>query len=169
MRDWMTLHLDGWVVREGGCSVGAVREIAMSDADALAVLMYESYRGTVDDGGESLEDARGETAKLFKGDFGTLDAEACVVFEGDGALIGATIVTRDRTGYAMGEAFVAFSMTGPGWKRRGVARAGMVRVLNALKRRGEERVHLVVTRANVAAVALYQSLGFVQAFPRKTV
>lgn len=140
------------------------------DAAGLARLMLDAYAGTIDDEGASLEDAQSEVAKLFAGEFGAFDAEASLVVEraGTGTLASATLITRNTGSMkgpiglpiGVGEAFLAFSMTAPADKRQGLARAGLIAVMARLHRRGEARLHLVVTRGNVAAV-LYESLGFV--------
>ncbi|MFZ4574940.1 MAG: GNAT family N-acetyltransferase [Phycisphaerales bacterium] len=67
----------------------------------------------------------------------------------------ATILTHIR-----GVPLIAFSMTSPPWKRRGLARAGLVRVLRLLAARGEGAVDLIVTEGNDPAMALYRGLGF---------
>ena len=166
-RDWMTLRIGSeFAARKSGEHAGGQgwRGLRRDDAEQLAVLMLESYRGSVDDSGETLADARGAVSQLLAGDFGEVDWDACMVAERDGgALASATIVTRDRVGpkpLVKGEAFLAFSMTAPGSKRQGLARAGLERLIGLLARRGERRLHLVVTRSNEPAVSLYQSLGF---------
>lgn len=162
VRDWMTARLADRR-DEPEVAACALREPAGADAEMLAVLMLESYRGTVDDSGETIDDARREVGKLLGGEYGEFLPRVSLVFEdaaGAGAaareLAAATLVTRVK-----GEAFVAFSMTAPAWKRRGLARAGLARVMNRLRAAGETQVSLVVTRANGAAVGLYESLGFV--------
>lgn len=165
-RDWMTRTigpLQGGTAPPAVASLPGLRLFAPDDAEQLARLMLDSYRGTVDDGGETLDDARREVTKLIAGDFGSVDWEASLVVELDGELISATIVTRDRVApppLSAGEAFVAFSMTAPDWKRRGLARSCLLRVIELLQARGEPRLHLVVTRTNAPAVRLYRSLGF---------
>lgn len=141
-----------------------MRVMNEQDAEALALLMLDSYRGSVDDEGETLEEARHAIAQLFRGDFGTLDPELCLVVDDGTMLAAATIVTRDRVApppLRSGEAFLAFSMTAPLWKRRGLGRAGLERVVEMLRARGEPRLHLVVTRTNEPATRLYRSMGFV--------
>ncbi len=169
-RDWMTLTLSAPDGAAAGpvCPASAVdlvmRPLTPDDADGLARLMLESYRGSVDDSGETLDDARKEVARLIAGDFGSMDWEASLVMKDQDELVSATIITRDRVApppLVAGEAFLAFSMTAPKWKRRGLARLGLVRVITMLRRRGEPRLHLVVTRANAPAVALYRDVGFV--------
>lgn len=134
------------------------------DAAALAQLMFSAYHGTIDDAGETIEDAQSEVAKLFAGVFGQLDP-CSLVFAHGTAFASATIITRDALGPRGGapthDPFLAFSMTAPNDKRQGLARAGLTRVMRALAMRGEQKLHLVVTRANQPAVALYTSLGFV--------
>jgi ribosomal protein S18 acetylase RimI-like enzyme len=142
---------------------GLARPCAVSDAEQLAALMLDSYRGTVDDEGETIDDARRVVAALIAGEFGTADWDASVVFEREGRVVSAALVTRDRVApppLVAGEAFLAFSMTAASEKRRGLGRAGVMRVVEILRRRGEPRLHLVVTRANVPAVTLYLALGF---------
>ncbi len=125
--------------------------------------MLDSYRGSVDDNGETLDDARRDVTKLIAGDFGAMDWGASIVVEAGDILSSARIVTRDRVApppLAPGEAFLAFSMTAPAWKRQGLARSGLSHVIELLRSRGEPRLHLVVTRTNTPAVMLYRSLGF---------
>jgi len=142
-------------------AIGVVREPVSHDAEGLAQLMLDAYRGTTDDGGETIEDARAEVAKLFAGQYGLLDASASNLVEADGHVVAATIITRDATKVAPGEAFLAFSMTASTWKRRGLARAGLAHAINVLRSRGEPRLHLLVTRENAPAAKLYRDVGFV--------
>jgi ribosomal protein S18 acetylase RimI-like enzyme len=145
-----------------------VRSPRPDDLEAFARLMLDAYRGTVDDGGETIVEARSEAAKTLEGGYGAVDWEASCVVEREAELVAATIVVRDASKWRTGEAFVAFSLTTPAWQRKGLARAGLERALGVLSRRGEERVHLVVTRANERAVALYRSMGFVRVELRPT-
>lgn len=161
--------------RHVDAALSGARVPVASDAAALARLMLDSYAGTIDDAGETLQDAVGEVAKLLAGDFGAFDAAASLVVQRDGpagrSLASATLITRN-TGtmkgpigvtIGVGEAFLAFSMTAPAFKRQGLARAGLVAVMSRLRDQGEARLHLVVTRANLPALRLYESLGFVVA------
>lgn len=156
--------------RQVDADLSGARVPVASDAAALARLMLDSYAGTIDDSGETLQDAVGEVAKLLAGDFGAFDAAASLVVERDAAagptLASATLITRNtgtmKGPIGVGEAFLAFSMTAPAFKRQGLARAGLVAAMSRLRDHGEARLHLVVTRANVPALRLYESLGFVR-------
>ena len=73
----------------------------------------------------------------------------------DGVVVAATLVTE----YG-GLPLIAFSMTAPPWKRRGLARAGLLRTMARLRDAGRERADLAVTETNEPARRLYESLGF---------
>jgi RimJ/RimL family protein N-acetyltransferase len=127
-----------------------------ADADALTTLMFDAYRGGIDDEGENLIDTRAVVQQLFDGDFGTMLWPLSEVVEGEGTLLAATLLTRWQQ-----QPFVAFMLTAPTHRRQGLARAGLARAINRLAAAGEPRLRLVVTQGNTAAEALYESLGFV--------
>ena len=126
------------------------------DADALAALMYDAYLDTIDDEGESLEEARGVVGQLMAGDFGPLLWTVSEVTERAGRLASATLLTTWQ-----GHPFVAFMLTAPLHQGRGLARAGLLRAINRLAAQGQAVVRLVVTQGNEPAERLYERLGFV--------
>ena len=127
-----------------------------ADAEALAALLLEAYRGTIDDEGETLDDSRGLVAGLFGGDSGTMLWSVSEVVAREGRLVSAVMVTLWE-----GAPFVAFMVTAPGHQRLGLARAGLQRAFNRLAAGDEPLLRLMVTRGNHRAEALYASLGFV--------
>ena len=133
------------------------RQVRADDRSALAALMLAAYRGTVDDAGEGPDEALTEVARLFDGAYGTFDAACSEVVIRDGALVSATLVTEFE-----GRPLIAFSMTAPVWKRRGLARAGLLRTMERLRQAGRDEVALAVTDANTPARRLNESLGFVE-------
>ena len=66
----------------------------------------------------------------------------------------ALLAVRDSRGWVSGVGVV------PGWRRRGVARALMERVLTAASAAGVKRVALEVITENRPALELYRTLGF---------
>jgi GNAT superfamily N-acetyltransferase len=126
-----------------------------TDLEGLAALMLDAYRGTIDDEGGTLDLARDEVAKVLRGEYGAFMPEASDVACVGDEIVAATLVTRWRD-----EPLVAFSMTAATWKRRGLARASLVRALHRLRASGEARVRLVVTAGNEPAERLYLSLGW---------
>lgn len=145
-------------VRHTPESDSLVRGVEARDRDALAGLMLDAYRGTVDDEGEDLEQARGEVGRLLQGVYGVFDWGSSEVTVRDGEIVSATLVTEYE-----GRKLIAFSLTAKAWQRRGLARRGIVRVMHRLRVAGINEVWLSVTAANEPAVRLYESLGFEQA------
>lgn len=136
-------------------AAAGVRAIVAADEAGLGELLHRAYAGTIDDEGESLEQACAEVRKTFEGAYGEFNRECSIVVEREGRVVSATLITRyqDRP-------FVAFSFTDPAFKNQGLARACMVAAMGALRAQGEREVRLVVTVANAPAVALYRRLGF---------
>jgi hypothetical protein len=73
-----------------------VRPVRDDDREALAVLMVEAYRGTVDDEGETLEAAREEVRRTFDGDYGPFLPQFSVVAERTDRLAGASLITMRK-------------------------------------------------------------------------
>ena len=127
-----------------------------ADVPRLASLMLRAYTGTVDYEGEDEAQALAEVEKTVAGGYGPFVRECSRVIERDGMLASAVLVTRWEN-----RSFVAYTMTQPEYKRRGLGRVCMISAMNALAAEGEEEVWLAVTLANTPAIALYKSLGFV--------
>ena len=128
---------------------------SIDDMESLAHLMVDAYRGTIDDQGEGIDDARAEIRRVFEGAYGPFLATSSDVVERDGAIVAATLVTRWQ-----GSPFVAFAMTAPAWKRSGLARASLQRCMQHLVAAGLHRLALVVTCGNAPAERLYETMGF---------
>jgi ribosomal protein S18 acetylase RimI-like enzyme len=147
-----------WVARVQRREVAAdacVRAPGWADAAAIAELMLAAYRGTIDDEGETPQETLEVVRQMFAGEFGVMLWNISEVTERDGRVVAATICTVWE-----GRPFVAFSVTAPEYKGRGLARAGLARAINRMAAAGDPLVRLVVTRGNTAAERLYASLGF---------
>lgn len=130
------------------------RPVLPEDAAALARLMLRAYAGTIDDGGEGPEEAAAEVQALLSGAYGAFDFSASELIEREGNVVAATLITHFE-----GHPLLAFTMTDPAWKRRGLGRAGLLRSIHRLRKAGEGSLHLVVTRGNQPAEQLYESLN----------
>jgi ribosomal protein S18 acetylase RimI-like enzyme len=134
----------------------SVRPPTPDDAEALAVLMDDAYRGAIDaEPGQGLDDARQEIAETFAGAYGELMPEASFLASDGGEIVSACLVTRLE-----GAPFVAFTMTRADHKGRGLSTALLTTTLHALAAAGEPHVDLVVTAGNEPAERIYASLGF---------
>ena len=126
-----------------------------TDQPALAQLMLDAYRGTVDDEGETLAQALIEVERTFDGGYGVFMPQCSKMVEYGARAASATLVTRWG-----GWPLVAFAMTAPDYRRQGLARACLVNTMQDLMDSGETRLNLVVTAQNTPAFLLYRTLGF---------
>jgi ribosomal protein S18 acetylase RimI-like enzyme len=133
------------------------RRVERSDAAALADLMLGAYRGTVDDEGETLEDAVGEVQGVLDGSYGPFAFDASFVVEDDDGLVGASLVAMwDWESRPL----LLYLVVRPEAKRRGMGTALLLQSGEALAAAGHPELDLFVTEANEPAVNLYRKLGF---------
>ena len=128
-----------------------------SDREDLAILLYATFRGTIDDEGETFADALAEIDRTFAGDYGELLFDCSFVIERGEFLASACLIGRSDPHDAP---LVVFSMTRPDAQRQGLARLLLRRSIDALVDRGHKRLTLIVTEGNAPAEHLYASLGF---------
>jgi ribosomal protein S18 acetylase RimI-like enzyme len=132
------------------------RTVEPSDASALGELLLAAYRGTVDDEGESKEDADAEVERVFADEYGPLLRDASfVVLDGE-RLVGASLVASSES-----RPLLLYLVVHPNEQRRGLGTFLVTRSANALVAAGHSELDLFVTEANDPAVTLYRKLGFV--------
>lgn len=127
-----------------------------SQRQALAELMLDAYRGTIDaDGTETLEVAQGEIDRFLRGGSGRPMLEhSRLAYDGD-RLVSAVLVSEFE-----GTPLIAYVCTAADHKGRGLA-DGLVRLaMRSLADAGHPRVHLWVTAGNAPAERIYERLGF---------
>lgn len=133
------------------------RNVTAGDAVALGELMLEAYRGTVDYEGETLEETISEVRETLNGKYGPLLEQASFLIEEDGRVLSASLVTWwEETNSPL----LAFSMTHPVAKGRGMATLLLQLTINTLRALGYEELSLVVTASNHPARHLYEKMGF---------
>jgi len=128
---------------------------AAGDLLAVSQLMLDAYRGTIDDDGETLEDAMSEVQKTFASEYGTFWEDCSFLIERDGQALSAILVTLWREA-----PIISFVMTHPSAKNQGLAALLIKQSINALLARGYTELYLFVTKGNLAAQHLYEKLGF---------
>jgi ribosomal protein S18 acetylase RimI-like enzyme len=134
------------------------RTIHQGDVALLGELLYTAYHDTVDDEGETVDEAHDEAAKTIAGNYGDVLWECSFLLSRNNKTIGVTLVTNY---YEDGIPLLAFSLTRPGYQRQGVA-AHLISCSQAalLQHHNINRLRLVVTASNTPAVNLYQKIGF---------
>jgi ribosomal protein S18 acetylase RimI-like enzyme len=131
------------------------RPLELADAQALAVLMDEAYRGTIDHEGETPEQCLEEMTGTLTGKYGPfLGFASFGIFE-EGQAVSVSIVTLWKE-----KPLLAWSMTHPRAQGKGYAKFLIERSIDALARNGYPEVWLVVTDGNVSAEHLYRKIGF---------
>ncbi len=131
------------------------RAPSAADREALADLMLDAYRGTIDDEGETLEDAIAEVDRTFAGEYGDFLGAFSRVLERERQLASACLITLFE-----GKPWLSVSMTRPRWTRQGFAGGLLNECLNLLAEARYQEIGLIVTEGNSAAEELYRSLGF---------
>lgn len=133
------------------------RAVQAEDADDLAILLYSSFRGTIDDEGETFSAAVREIEKTLAGEYGRLLSDCSFVIEEGEFIVSSCLISW----YELAKGpFVVFTMTRPEFKGQGMARFLLKQSINALISKGERQLMLIVTDGNGPAQHLYDSLGF---------
>ncbi len=135
--------------------IEGTRAPSAADREAIADLMLDAYRGTIDDEDETLVDAIAEVDRTFGGAYGDFLGACSRVVEREQQLASACLITLFE-----GKPWLSVSMTRPRWKRPGFARGVLNQSLNLLAEAGYQEIGLVVTEANSPAAERYRSLGF---------
>ena len=135
-----------------------VRPPTAADRDALARVMLDAYRGTIDYEDETIVEAVAEVDAWFTSAEPLVDRSLVALEAGE--VVGAALLSR-----VDGMPLVAYLYTDPAWKRRGIAEGLLRAVMSSLAAAGEDRIHLWVTAGNTAAERIYDRLGFIDALP----
>ena len=132
--------------------------VSISDADDLAAMMLDAYRGTIDYQGEDIEDARQEILGYFCGKSGGTDLRELsrVISQDDRPISACLSAKSDQRKYPL----VAYSMTRNSYKGMGLARYLLATVLHELKSAGHLGVMAVITEGNIPSERLFGSAGF---------
>jgi len=134
-----------------------VRQLDPADEAALGWLMWACFQDSVTDSYATAADAAGEVTQTLAGKWGPVVWTASLVAVRDGLVIAAVVVVLDDAHDHV--PLLAYVMTDPAYRRRGVARRVIEESISLLAAAGMTELHLAVARAN-PAVGLYRRLGF---------
>jgi ribosomal protein S18 acetylase RimI-like enzyme len=139
-----------------GIEVTTVRRVPF---DELTTLDWRTYRGTPDETllSNTPEGNRELLENALAGLFGPfLDEASPAARNSSGALVGFAVACQEslRSGILLDLA------VDPGFRRRGLGKALVLRTLRALLALGYPKVHLWVTDGNQPARTLYERVGF---------
>jgi L-amino acid N-acyltransferase YncA len=139
-------------------AVFQIRPVQTTDASLLAELMIDSYRGTIDYDGETFDDGLAEVNAFFAGERGGPPWLAMSYL----ALVDSHVVGTCLTGEWSERQLpvIAYVLTSANWKKRGVGRQLLCRVLDTLKENGYPEVRAVITEGNTPSENLFLKIGF---------
>lgn len=128
-----------------------------TDRQTLAELVSTAYAGTIDDEGETPEQALAEIDRTLAGAYGPYLEDCSFLVASEGRAVAASLITNWTEA-----PLVAFVMVAPDFQGRGLGELVMRLSMGALWGRGERVLVLFVTDGNVPAQRLYARLGFVE-------
>lgn len=162
----MSQRLKRWMMRlalteQQEASTWNARPISQHDVALLGELLYEAYRNTIDDEGETSGEALKEIEGTFAGTYGPVLTTCSFLIEEKERILATSVLTdwtNDQTGKK--QPLLSFLMTHPDAKGKGIATFLLKQSINALLAQGEKELVLFVTVGNDAAQHIYQKLGF---------
>lgn len=143
-----------------------LRILDKSDAKALGDLLFYAYRGTVDDQGETIDDALIEAKNTLDGFYGLVIWPASFVIERNGELLAGLVVTawpREN------DYLLAFSVTRPEYREQGFATELIRLSQKELFRMEGRKLALFVNERNYKAISIYRKCGFYPATFEKSI
>ena len=127
---------------------------AAKDIDKLAQLMLDAFRGTIDDEGETLAEAKLEVQDYFN-NHPLLD-QSLVITDGHAPTSACLVTYMPKQDAPL----IAYIMTTPSAKRSGQAKDLLRAVITHLKQAGYSRVLAGITDGNIASEQLFVRIGF---------
>jgi Acetyltransferase (GNAT) family len=137
----------------------SLRGIVDGDDGVLAVLMEHAYAGTIDEqlGGNS--DGAVEIAEWRAGS--ALPDISVAVVDADDTVVAASMCS----GSWDSEVWIAYVITEPAWKARGLATAATTESIRRIRQRSRTVVLAAVTDGNLPSERLLASVGFDRVAP----
>lgn len=136
-----------------GLPAGVTARVPVAgDVDALAALMLDAYRGTIDYEGEGMAEAVAEVAGYLAGR--PMVSESVVLASG-GEIVSACLISDGE-----GSPLVGYVMTAAAEKRRGLGTAATVLALRRLHAAGHRRIEAYITEGNIPSERIFLGLGF---------
>ena len=145
----------------GSLSEATWRNPSIADQPILAELMLDAYRGTIDDDGETIDDAIREVESYFSHqDSSWFDCSWLGFKEND--LVCASLVGfwKDRA-----SPIIAYVMTASKWKGKHFATIGVLRSLRSLSEKDYTKVYAVITEGNAPSERVFTQISFSRVVP----
>jgi hypothetical protein len=130
---------------------------SLADKNALAELMLDSYQGTIDYDGETIEDSITEIESYFSGPSDQKWLECSwLVFSKD-ELVCACLIDFWKKRNAP---LIAYVMTSANWKGKHLAYSVVAHSLQSLVEKKQDKVLAVITDGNLPSEKIFTRIGF---------
>jgi GNAT superfamily N-acetyltransferase len=136
------------------------RTLSTTDGKALGSLFWQGFQD--EDAYASPAEARTEADDTLAGVWGPVTWDASMVTLSDGNPVAATVVVADHA--HNGLPLLAYAVTLPDFRRRGIGAALILAGVHALHAQGVRELHLAVLPDN-PALSLYVAMGFIEVAP----
>lgn len=123
----------------------------------LSKLMLNAYRGTIDYDGETIDEARAEIDRYLDDQELTPLLNRSWLFYADGHLVSACLVSWWPRRQCP---IVAYVLTDPEWKHRGIAAELLQEVIHSLGLQDFRELRAVITEGNIPSERLFARAGF---------
>jgi hypothetical protein len=136
----------------------SLRTPEIKDMRALAELMLEAYRGTIDYEGETIAEAVDEVQRYLAPSAlnQALLKHSALLTDGTMLVSACLVMHWSRRSCPS----IGYVISHPLWKRRDLARCVVAESLCRLANDGHREVRAIITKGNVASEGLFLSLGF---------
>jgi len=133
------------------------RNPSAADKHILADLMLASYRGTIDDDGETIVDALNEVESYYSGTSNQcwLQYSWLMFLANDLACACLVDFWHERN-----VPLIAYIMTAPRWKGKHLATAALACALHKLADKNHTEVRAVITEGNIPSEKIFTPIGF---------
>ncbi|MFH1852302.1 MAG: GNAT family N-acetyltransferase [Candidatus Neomarinimicrobiota bacterium] len=126
----------------------------------LSELLIAAFHGTIDDEGETPEQAVVEIQDFLDGQRGgpPMFAESAIGIS-NGQIIGASMVANWTK---FEQPIITYMMIHPQWQKQGLGKLLLRSSLTKIKLDAHERVWAIITKGNIGSETLFQNHGFKQ-------
>ena len=131
------------------------RNIKDTDINELGSVMLDAYKDTIDDEGETLEDAQNEIKSVLEGKYGEFISKVSFLIELDNKITSAIFINLFE-----GKPLITYVFTSKKNSGKGMAKHLIQKSTNSLSELGFEELYLYVSKGNMNAIRLYERIGF---------
>ncbi|HEY5561537.1 MAG TPA: GNAT family N-acetyltransferase [Clostridiaceae bacterium] len=132
-----------------------LNKINTADLSELALVMLDSFKGSCEDAGESIDDIIEELYSVISGSFAPFISDASYQIKQNGEILSAIMIN-----YYEGSPLISEIFTKKQYRNLGMAGEIIKQSINSLLLVGHNELTLFVDPRNSLAIRLYEKSGF---------